>query len=208
MPMSIAAPTPTKPAPTPPAIVNDLNESSAATWTDCCEPAARTVFTDVPVLMNADVVAFRSVTLTGTPMPTKPPPIATTRPKKFSLERAWTARPWKVVWPKLVPFGLLPSETPPSARDLRGREVDAVVRADPGLRVLRHGGDLDADADADEAAGRAAGDRDELRVVARRDQAVVARADRDEAAGGRVRRDVHDEARRPRPRRRRHRRRA
>src|SRR6185503_9344659 len=63
------------------------------------------------------------------------------------------------------------------------RRVDVAVGADVGLRVLLDDGDPDRDADADEAAGEARGDEQELGVVTRREQDVVARDDRDDRVG-------------------------
>ena len=70
----------------PPAIVSDVNKSSAemltAPWADEIAPPSK-----------AFVLTVRRVTPTGTATPTKPPPTAMTRPKTFSLEDAWTATP-------------------------------------------------------------------------------------------------------------------
>ena len=86
MPISTPAPTPTKPAPMPPAIVSDVKESSAEMFT---APSAL----EIEPPSYASVLTVSSVTPTGTATPTKPAPTAITRPKTFSLEKAWTATP-------------------------------------------------------------------------------------------------------------------
>src|SRR2546430_5837664 len=110
--MSTPAPTPTNPPATPPATVSDLNESRAATSTDCDGPAVSTVFTWLRSAMKADVVALNSVTPVGMETPTNPAPTTMTIPKTSSLDRACTARPWnEALVEYCFPRGRVPSET-------------------------------------------------------------------------------------------------
>ena len=88
MPMSTPPATPTNPPAAPPATVSDLKASTAATLT---EPLSDVAVAPFP--MKAWVVTWRSVTPTPPATPTKPPPALAERPKTFSLEALWTARP-------------------------------------------------------------------------------------------------------------------
>ena len=118
MPMSTPTLTPTKPAPMPPASVKDLKASSAATSTFWFEPGVSEPLTVEFASMNALTSSlWRIVTPTGMATPTKPAPTLSARPKMFSLEWAWTARPWKPPTGRRssVPRGLEPFEMPLSA---------------------------------------------------------------------------------------------
>ena len=91
MPMSTPPATPTKPPAAPPATVSDLKLSTAATLT---EPLSESAIAPLPT--KACVVTCSRVTPTPPATPTKPPPTLAERPKTFSLEALWTARPWKL----------------------------------------------------------------------------------------------------------------
>ena len=93
--MSTPPATPTNPPATPPATVSDLKSSTADTLTDWFVLVVESSLTRARPAMNALVVALSSVTPTPPATPTAPNPALALRPKTFSLEAAWTARPWK-----------------------------------------------------------------------------------------------------------------
>src|SRR5688572_18071540 len=93
--MSTPPATPTNPPATPPATVNDLKLSTAETFTDCVVLVVASWPICVLPAMNALVVTLSSVTPTPPATPTNPPPALALRPKTFSDDEPWTARPWK-----------------------------------------------------------------------------------------------------------------
>jgi hypothetical protein len=102
--------------------------------------------------------------------------MATARPKRSSLEPAWTARPWNVAWVSKP----LPAQ---GVAGLGGLGVDGAPGPDERLGVLGDRGDPHADADPHEAARDAAGHDDELRRVVGGDLDVVPGRDGDAGTG-------------------------